>query len=141
MKNIINLLLILFVISSCTLFAKGQGQVVFHWEKPNIGIVKFSKDHAYCLLEAKDIQFIPDIHGWFYTEETKLNTRADWNAEKGIWATYLPYPGAQPLILNSRHDDSDISPSEYCDCMESLGYTHRQHDIPEITNINTFYHY
>lgn len=129
------------LVSACTLFAEGSGQVVFHWERKNTGVEKFSRDHAYCLLEAKDIQFIPDFHGWFYTEETKLDTRADWNSEKGIWASYIPYPGAQPLIVNSRYDDEDISPSEYRDCMEDLGYYHRYHHIPEITNINTFQHY
>lgn len=141
MKNLIKLVSICYLVCSCTLFSEGSGQVVFHWERMNTGVEKFSRDHAYCLMEAKDIQLIPDFHGWFYTEEVKLDTRADWNSEKGIWASYIPYPGAQPLIVNSRHDDSDISPSEYRDCMEDLGYYHRYHHIPEITNINTFQHY
>ncbi len=74
----------------------------------------------------------------FYTEETKLDTRADWKSSKGIWASYVPYPGAQPLIVNSRYDDDDISPKNYRKCMQSKGYWAREHDIPEITNINLY---
>ncbi|MBE6452347.1 MAG: hypothetical protein E7012_02520 [Alphaproteobacteria bacterium] len=135
------LFLLCSFVCSCTLFSKGDGQVVFHWERPNTGVEKFSRDHAACLIEAKDIQFIPDFHGWFYTEEVKLDTRADWKSDKGIWASYIPYAGAQPLIVNSRHDDQDIDPAEYRDCMENLGYYHRFHHIPEITNINVYHNY
>ena len=42
------------------------------------------------------------------------------------------------LIVNSRYDDSDIDPADYNKCMKSKGYWHRNHDIPEITNINLY---
>ncbi len=123
---------------SCTYFAKGSGQVVYHWEKPHTGVEKFSRDHAECLMAAKEFKLMPDFRTWFYTEETKLDTRADWKSSKGIWASYIPYPGAQPLIVNSRYDDEDISPTNYAKCMRSKGYWKREHDIPEITNINLY---
>ncbi len=125
-------------LSSCTYFAKGSGQVVYHWEKMHTGVEKFSRDHAECLLAAKEFKLMPDFRSWFYTEETKLNTRADWKSTKGIWASYVPYPGAQPLIVNSRYDDDDINPADYSRCMRSKGYWPREHDIPEITNINLY---
>ena len=86
-------------LSSCTYFQKGAGQVVYHWEKPHTGVEKFSRDHAECLMAAKEFKLMPDFRSWFYTEETKLDTRADWKSSKGIWASYVPYPGAQPLVV------------------------------------------
>lgn len=126
------------ILCSCTYLSQGSGQVVYHWEKNRTGVEKFSRDHAECLLDAKEFSLFPDFRTWFYSEETKLNTKADWHSDKGIWATYVPYPGAQPLIVNSRYDDDDISPKDYSECMEAKGYHTREHDIPEITNINLY---
>ncbi len=131
-------LLVCFFVCSCSYFSGGTGQVVYHWERTHTGVEKFASDHSECLLKAKAIQFFPDYRSWFYTEETKLNTRADWNSSRGVWATYVPYPGAQPLIVNSRYDDEDIDPREYAACMKTKGYWYRTHDIPEITNINLY---
>lgn len=128
----------LLTLCSCTYLSKGSGQVVYHWEKPYTGVQKFSVDHADCLVKAKEFTFIPDFRSWFYTEETKLDTRADWKSSKGIWASYIPYAGAQPLIVNSRYNDEDINPKDYRVCMESKGYWRREHEIPEITNINLY---
>ncbi|MBE6448969.1 MAG: hypothetical protein E7018_06730 [Alphaproteobacteria bacterium] len=138
MKNKIFVTIASLLLCSCTLFSDGSGQVVFHWEKTRTGVEKFSRDHAECLLVSKEFKLFPDFRTWFYAEETKLDTRADWNSEKGIWASYVPYPGAQPLIVNSRYDDEDISPAAYSDCMIDKGYWHREHTIPEITNINLY---
>lgn len=123
---------------ACTYLSKGSGQVVYHWEKPHTGVEKFSRDHGECLVAAKEFTFIPDFRSWFYTEETKLDTRADWKSSKGIWASYVPYAGAQPLIVNSRYADDDISPKDYSKCMRSKGYWAREYEIPEITNINLY---
>ena len=123
---------------SCGYLTGGTGQVVYHWERTHTGVAKFSTDHQECMMAAKAIQFIPDFRSWFYTEETKLNTKADWYSDRGIWASYIPYPGAQPLIVNSRVEDNDISPQKYTACMKKKGYWYRTHDIPEITNINLY---
>lgn len=135
-KNLLFPVIFAFALSSCTYLTKGSGQVVYHWEKDNTGVEKFSRDHAECLIEAKEFSFIPDFRMWFYTEETKLNTRFDGKSDKGIWASYIPYAGAQPILVNSRTKDEDINPPKYRKCMESKGYWRREHDIPEITNIN-----
>ena len=125
-------------LSSCSYFTGGTGQLVYHWERLHTGVQKFAEDHSDCLMSSKAVKIIPDFRSWFYTEETKLNTRADWNSDKGIWATYIPYAGAQPLIINSRYDDKDMDPHKYVSCMKSKGYWPRTHDIPEITNINLY---
>ena len=123
---------------SCSYFSGGRGQLVYHWERANTGVEKFSRDHSECMRIAKAISFMPDFRSWFYTEETKLNTKADWNATSGVWASYIPYEGAQPLIVNSNIDDIDVDPQEYVDCMKQKGYWFRNHTIPEITNINLY---
>ena len=124
-----------FLLSSCTLFSKGEGQVIFHWERENTGIQKFARDHSECMREAEDFRFLPDVRSWFYSEEVTYNLRVDWHAEKGIWASYVQYPGAQPIMVNSIRKDDDSSPRKYRLCMEKKGYWHRTHDIPTTTNL------
>lgn len=135
MKKILLIISFVFCLPACTLFSKGKGQVIFHWERPNTGIEKFSRDHSECMREAEDFKFLPNIKNWFYTEEKRIDIRADWHSEKGIWASYVPYWGAQPLLVNSVRDDTDSSPKKYRTCMEKRGYSHRTHDIPTVTNI------
>ena len=135
MKKILLITSILFSLSSCTFLTKGEGQVIFHWEKYNTGIQKFSRDHSECMRQAEDFKFLPNIKNWFYSEEARYDVRADWHSEKGIWASYIPYEGAQPVMVNSIRDDKDSSPRKYKNCMEKRGYNQRKYDIPEVTNI------
>lgn len=129
--------LMLSLLSGCAWMYedKPQGQVIFHWGRENTGVQKFASDHSECMREAEPTRYLPDFSSWFYSEEAKLNVRADWHAGKGIWATYVPYTGAQPLIVNSLRDDSEVNPRIYRKCMEKRGYWHRSANIPEITNI------
>ncbi len=126
-------------LGSCTLFSEGKGQVMYHWERENTGIEKFARDHSECMRMAEDFRLIPNVKTWFYSEEVKLDIRADWHSEKGIWASYVAYPGAQPVMVNSLRDDSDSSPKKYRLCMERRGYWHRNYDIPTYSNIFTYY--
>ena len=135
MKKRYFILTLFLLMCSCTFLAKGKGQVIYHWERPKTGIEKFSRDHSECMREAEDFKFIPSIKNWFYSEEKRIDIKADWHSEKGIWASYVPYPGAQPILVNSVRDDHDSSPRKYRLCMEKRGYTHRTHDIPTVTNI------
>ncbi len=123
------------LLSSCTLLSSGQGQVIYHWQRPWTGVEKFSRDHSECMRLAEDFRLLPDFRSWFYSEEAKLDVRADWHSDKGIWASYVPNVGAQPIVVNSLRDDRDISPRKYRQCMEARGYTHRTGNIPETTNI------
>ena len=135
MKKISLILIFLLNITSCTYISKGEGQVIFHWERQKTGIQKFSRDHSECMRKAEDFKFLPSIKNWFHSEEARYDIRADWHSEKGIWASYIPYTGAQPIIVNSIRDDKDSSPRKYRICMEERDYTHRKYNIPEITNI------
>lgn len=123
------------ILCSCTFLSKGKGQVIFHWERYNTGVEKFSRDHSECMREAEDFKFLPSIKNWFYTEEARYDIRADWHSEKGIWASYIPYAGAQPIIVNSIRDDKDSNPKKYRICMEKRGYSHRKYEIPSVSNI------
>lgn len=130
------LLLTLFLITGCTtMFTEGNGQVIYHWARNNTGVAKFSRDHSECMREAEDLKLLPNIKNWFISEEARYDIRADWHSEKGIWASYVPYPGAQPLMVNSIRDDTNSSPRKYRTCMEKRGYWHRQNDIPTSSNI------
>lgn len=139
MKNILFPLIALTFLASCSMWRDGDGQVVYHWQRPKTGVQKFARDHNACMHEAESFKLMPRFktlfHSMFYSEEEKLMIRADWDSERGIWATYIPYTGAQPLIVNYLRDDEDISPSEYSSCMQDRGYTFRNYEIPEITNI------
>ena len=135
MKKIYLTIAFLLTVSSCTFFSKGSGQIIFHWEKQKTGIQKFSRDHSECMREAEDFKFIPSIKNWFISEEARYDIRADWHSEKGIWASYVPYEGAQPLLVNSIREDKNSNPKKYRICMEKKGYSHRKHSIPSVTNI------
>lgn len=136
MNNKLKYLSILpLLMCSCTLFSDGQGQVIYHWERENTGIEKFSRDHSECMRNAEDFKLLPDFRTWFYSEEVKLNIRADWHSQKGIWASYIPYPGAMPVMVNSLRNDEDSNPKKYRKCMEDKGYWHRSYEIPSVTNI------
>ena len=138
MRKIKYILLFPLLIGSCTMFSSGKGQMVYHWERENTGVEKFSRDHTQCIKSSKDFRWLPDFKSWFVSEEAKLDVRADWNADKGIWASYVPYPGAQPLVINFLRNDSDANPRRYRICMEKKGYWHRNSHIPSITNLNMY---
>lgn len=133
--NALLLILCSWILASCSWMVTGRGQVIFHWEKENTGVEKFARDHSECLRKAEYFTLIPDVKSWFYSEEVKLDVRADWHSDKGIWASYIPYPGAQPVVVNSLRDDSVIDPNDYRDCMEKRGYWHRRYNQPSTTNI------
>lgn len=119
----------------------GNGQEIYHWQRPHTGIQKFSTDHKYCMQQAQTFKLIPAVKKWlhntFYTEEKSLDIRADWNGKSGIWASFIPYAGAQPVVVNVTRpeDDDDVDYQTYVDCMEGRGYTARNYNIPEVTNI------
>jgi hypothetical protein len=126
------LLFIIIVLSACT---TGKGQVVFHWDRYNTGGIKFARDHSECMREAEALRLFPSIKSWFYSEEQRYDTVVKWHKEKGIWASFVPYPGAAPVLVNSVRDDTDASPRKYKKCMLKKGYITRTKDIPETSNL------
>lgn len=136
MKKFLFAFSLLFSLGGCSWFYSdaAQGQIIYHWERKKTGIEKFSRDHSECMRLAESLH-IPDFRTWFFSEEAKLNLRANWHAERGIWASYVAYPGAQPVMVRSMRDNAESSPKKYRLCMEDRGYTHRTENIPVITNI------
>ena len=128
------ILAIMFFLSSCS-WSKGEGQIIYHWERERTGIPKFSRDHSECLKQAEGWFHWPDFASWFYTEEYRYNIVVDWHKDKGIWASYVPYAGASPVLVNSIRDSADSNPKKYRLCMEKKGYWHRNYDIPSVTNV------
>ena len=126
--------LLTFVLSSCSYWG-GKGQVIYNWERENTGIAKFSRDHSECLKEAEGWFHLPDFSNWFYTEEYRYDIHVNWYKEKGIWASYVPYKGASPVLVNSIRDSAESNPRDYRLCMEGKGYWHRTYDIPTVTNL------
>ena len=113
----------------------GQGQVIYNWDKANTGIAKFSRDHSECLKEAEGWFHWPNFASWFYSEEYRYNIHVDWHKEKGIWASYVPYKGASPVLVNSIRNTEYSDPHDYRICMEEKGYAHRTYNLPTVTNI------
>ena len=136
MRKFIYISAFVFSLCSCGIFYgdAAQGQIIYHWERPKTGIEKFARDHSECMRKAEGFH-VPDFRSWFFSEEVKLDLRANWHADRGIWASYVAYPGAQPVLVRSMHENDGSSPRKYRICMEKRGYTHRTDNIPSTTNI------
>jgi len=132
MKRTLIIILILLV-SGCSFGPKGQ--VVFHWDRYNTGGIKFARDHSECMRKAEAFKFIPNFKSWLYTEEQRYDIVVKWHKEHGIWASFVPYPGAMPIMVNSVRDDTDASPRKYQKCMLEKGYVERTSNIPEASNL------
>ena len=126
------LILSFLLLSSC---GGPGGQVVFHWDRYNTGGIKFARDHSECMRQAEALRLLPNLKSWFYSEEQRINTIVKWHKKRGIWASFVPYPGAMPIMVNSVRDDTDSSPGKYQKCMLRKGYVERTMDIPEATNL------
>ena len=113
----------LFVLAGCGY----KGQTIFFWEKSDVGPIWFAKDHNECLAAADWWPW--QMPAWPPGSNRLPELRFDNNADNGIWANFVPYPGAQPVYVNSLVNDSTMSPSTYESCMEDKGYTQRQPKI------------
>ena len=118
-------LLLLFLLGGCY-FVQGddrQGQKLFYWERPNTGVAWFAKDHKECMLEADKWPF--EWPGWPGRPE-ELKLRFDNDAENGVWAQFVPYPGAMPVHVNYVSGDWSVDYDDYQACMEKRHYTQRK---------------
>ncbi|MDD4519900.1 MAG: hypothetical protein EOM53_03870 [Alphaproteobacteria bacterium] len=118
----------IFIALGCLgLSACGTGQTIFYWQQEGIGPLKFSRDHEFCLGKAN--YFSWTWPAWPPGTEPLLELRFDNDASNGIWANFVPYLGAQEVYVNSKVDDSNMSPSVYERCMVQKGYKHRRPNI------------
>ena len=121
MKKTVRLFLVLGLLTGLT--ACGGGQTTFYWYKEGVGPQWFAKDHNECLAEA---DYFPwTAPAWPPGTEPLPELRFDNDANNGIWANFIPYPGAQPVHVNSLADDWSMSRSSYRRCMEDKGYVQR----------------
>ena len=132
MKKAYVIILSMIMLCSC---ARGKGQVVFHWDRYNTGGVKFARDHSECMRQAEPIKIFPSFKSWLRSEEQRYDIIVKWHKENGIWASFIPYPGAMPIMVNSVRNDSKSSPRRYQRCMLRKGYVERTTDIPEASNL------
>ena len=106
-----------------------EGQKMFYWERPDTRVALFAKDHRECMIEADTGPF--KKAGW-RLESKELNLHFDINSDKGVWAQFVPYPGAQPVHVNYVHADRLMDYEKYKQCMKMREYEERFPD--EIKN-------
>ncbi len=112
----------LMVLSACS----GAGQKVYYWERPNTGSVWFARDHRQCLAESDYWPFEWPGLPWGWGTPPELKLRFDNNSDSGIWAQFRPFPGAQPIYVNSVQNDWSMSYQDYEACMEARDYIQRK---------------
>ena len=136
MKKTLFLTCLLFVLSGCRWMAGDEGQKVFYWERPNTGVVWFAKDHRECMREADMFPFEWPSMPWGAPDAPKpLNLRFDNDAPSGVWAQFVPFPGAKPVFVNAVDDDWAVDYDAYEDCMTSRHYRQR---LPATQNHQVF---
>ncbi len=130
MKKTVWLLIlsITFCLAGCkSIMEAGDGQKVYYWARPNTGAVWFAKDHRECLQEADLFPFEwPEIFGALQSKGDEFNMRFDNNAPSGVWANFIPFPGAQPIYMNSKEDDWSVDYDAYEECMTARHYHQRR---------------
>ena len=112
----------LILMSGCA----GEGQHMYYWERPNTGAVWFARDHNECLAIADMWPYEWPGMPWGWGAPKQLELRFDNDSDHGIWAQFVPFPGAQPVHVNSVAGDWSISYDDYEECMMERNYTQRR---------------
>lgn len=109
-------------LSSC---ATEDGVDVYHWSPAtNIGPGQFVRDHNACLREADSWPFDTspsDMLNYVTPGPAEYQHRLDADDHR-LWASFVPYPGAQAVYVNDPNSSGSVDAEEYSACMESLGY-------------------
>ncbi len=104
----------------------GDGQKMFYWERANTGAVWFARDHNECLAAADWWPYEWPGLPWGWGTPRELELRFDNDSKHGIWAQFRPFPGAQPVHVNSVSADWSMSYDDYEYCMEQRNYMQRK---------------
>ncbi|MGD9638486.1 MAG: hypothetical protein AB7U85_05455 [Alphaproteobacteria bacterium] len=105
----------LLILTGCS------GQKVFVWEKAGTGVYQFGEDHQYCMRKADFFPWrVPKLKDLF--EKRRLELRARWEDSNGIWASYVPYEGADAVTVNYDKRSNMVSSTMYKSCMKKKGY-------------------
>ena len=135
MKKFLILLCFALSLTSCQWMVGEEGQKVFYWERPNTGVAWFAKDHRECMQEADLFPFEWPHMPWTSDAPPELKLRFDNDASSGVWAQFVPYPGARPLYVNSAQDDWSVDYDSYEECMHARHYRQR---MPATQNRQVF---
>lgn len=102
-----------------------DGVDVYHWRPvSNIGPNQFVRDHNYCIRDADawPLDTSPgDLVDYFSPGPHDPRHRLD-SDEHRVWASFVPYPGAQVIYVNDVNSSSYVDGEDYASCMESFGY-------------------
>ncbi len=122
-------------LASCQFMMGEEGQKVFYWQRANTGVAWFAKDHRECLQEADLFPFEWPSIPLFSEKPKDLKLRFDNDAPSGVWAQFVPFPGAQPVYVNSAENDWSVDYTSYQECMEGRHYHQR---LPATQNRQVF---
>jgi hypothetical protein len=113
--------ILLLLLTSC---GWSKGQTIYNWERNYANMDRFTEDHLECLKISDHFPY--KIPNPFDRAETK-NTKAKWDDYRGIWASYTPYKGAQPILVKYEKNSWTVDNDKYTDCMLSRGYRQRSY--------------
>lgn len=124
MKDLLKKFCVMFL-TAASLAACSKEATVYHWEsRRDIGHHRFVVDHNYCIREADFWPFersLYDTVDFFSPGPHDLKHRID-PGEARVWASFIPYPGAQAIYVNDVNSSSTVDGADYVSCMESRGY-------------------
>lgn len=117
--------LLIFIVSVGSISCSGTESSVYHWQgRGNIGPNKFVQDHNFCIREADSWPFDTSPYAMFDSlSPGPHDPKNRMDPEEGkVWASFIPYRGAQPIYVNDFNGSTMVDGEEYAECMESLGY-------------------
>ncbi len=110
--------LLFLIIIGCSPLDKGQ--TIFYWENPLADEEWFVKDHNDCIEQA---DYWPwTLPAWPLNAQKVPSRKFQNESDNGVWASFVPYPGAQPLYVNTVWADWSVSTGAYQSCMQDRGY-------------------
>ena len=137
MKNLLKKVCFV-VLGTVSLAACSTEATVYHWAgRRDVGPQKFVVDHNLCMREADFWPFeksLYDTVDYFSPGPHDPKHRID-PGEDRVWASFIPYPGAQAVYVNDINSSNTIDGDDYVSCMEDKGYVqafpeeHRDHLI------------
>lgn len=126
MRNLLNCFVLAVGLTAILASCSGDSESkVYHWaSKGDVGPKRFVVDHNLCMREAD---------GWPF--ETSAGEMLDFISpgphdpkhllgakDDMVWASFIPYKGAQAVYVNDVNSSSMIDGNDYATCMEKKGY-------------------
>jgi len=112
-------------LATASVAACSNEATVYHWEgRTDVGPQKFIVDHNICMREADTWPFeksLYDIVDYVSPGPHDPKHRID-SKDARVWASFIPYPGAQAIYVNDVNSSSTVDGDDYAACMEERGY-------------------